>query len=77
MYAMLWLLPSSWDRWAAVFASRSPPSRPRFSEEEARQLYDAFAVPASVVPLFQAAAANVNPWTEVKVDTGNPDRGRC
>ena len=26
-------------------------------------------------PLFQAAAANLNPWTEVKVDTDNPDRG--
>jgi len=26
-------------------------------------------------PLFQAAAANLNPWTEAKVDTKNPDRG--
>jgi hypothetical protein len=25
-------------------------------------------------PLFQAAAANFNPWTEAKVDTKNPDR---
>jgi len=32
-------------------------------------------VPASGLPLFQAAAANLNPWTEAKVDTGNPDRG--
>src|SRR5207237_7727734 len=31
--------------------------------------------PASGVPLFQAAAANINPWTEAKVDTKNPDRG--
>ncbi|MFZ0042769.1 MAG: alpha/beta hydrolase [Solirubrobacteraceae bacterium] len=45
------------------------------SEEEARQLYDAFAVPASGVPLFQAATANLNPWTEAKVDTENPARG--
>src|SRR5204863_3076320 len=45
------------------------------SEEEAKQLYETFAVPASGVPLFQAAAANLNPWTEVKVDTANPDRG--
>jgi non-heme chloroperoxidase len=45
------------------------------SEQEARQLYDTFAVPAPGAPLFQAAAANVNPWTEAKVDTGNPDRG--
>ena len=26
-------------------------------------------------PLFQAAAANLNPWTEAKVDTKNPERG--
>jgi len=45
------------------------------SEEEARALYDEFAVPAPGAPIFQAAAANLNPWTEVKVDTDNPDRG--
>ncbi|WP_309221942.1 alpha/beta hydrolase [Aeromicrobium sp. S22] len=42
---------------------------------EARQLYDTYAVPAPGLPLFQAAVANVNPWTEVKVDTRHPDRG--
>ena len=26
-------------------------------------------------PLFQAATANLNPWTEAKVDTENPERG--
>ena len=45
------------------------------SEDEAKQLYDTFAVPASGAPIFQAAAANLNPWTEAKVDTKNPDRG--
>ena len=45
------------------------------SEDEARQLYEEFAVPGSGEPIFQAAAANVNPWTEAKVDTQNPDRG--
>src|SRR3954452_9224775 len=45
------------------------------SEEEARELYATFAVPASGVPLFQAATANLNPWTEAKADTKNPDRG--
>jgi pimeloyl-ACP methyl ester carboxylesterase len=45
------------------------------SEEEARGLYDSYAVPASGTPLFQAATANLNPWTEAKVDTKNPDRG--
>jgi non-heme chloroperoxidase len=32
-------------------------------------------VPASGVPLFQAATANLNPWTEAKVDSKNPERG--
>jgi hypothetical protein len=32
-------------------------------------------VPTSGEPLFQAAAANLNPWTEAKVDTKNPKRG--
>jgi non-heme chloroperoxidase len=38
-------------------------------------LYETFAVPGSGMPLFQAATANLNPWTEAKVDTTNPDRG--
>src|SRR5256886_7372319 len=45
------------------------------SEEEAHELYETFAVPASGVPLFQAATANLNPWTEAKVNSKNPDRG--
>jgi pimeloyl-ACP methyl ester carboxylesterase len=45
------------------------------SEEEAKELYESFAVPASGVPLFQAATANLNPWTEAKVNTTNPERG--
>ena len=45
------------------------------SEDEARQLYDTFAVPAPGAPLFQAAAANINPWTEAQVDTANAERG--
>jgi non-heme chloroperoxidase len=44
-------------------------------EQEAKELYEAYAVPGSGVPLFQAAAANLNPWTEAKVDTKNPERG--
>jgi pimeloyl-ACP methyl ester carboxylesterase len=44
-------------------------------EEEAKQLYSTFAVPAAGLPLFQAATANLNPWTEVKVNSKNPDRG--
>src|SRR5207245_4016451 len=45
------------------------------SEDEAKELYETFAVPASGVPLFQAATANLNPWTEAQVDTENPERG--
>jgi pimeloyl-ACP methyl ester carboxylesterase len=45
------------------------------SEDEARQLYETFHVPAPGAPLFQAATANLNPWTEAKVDSRNPDRG--
>ncbi len=45
------------------------------SEDEARELYDTFAVPAPGEPLFQAASANLNPWTQAKVDSKNPDRG--
>jgi non-heme chloroperoxidase len=45
------------------------------TEEEAKELYSTFAVPASGLPLFQAATANLNPWTEAKVDSKNPARG--
>jgi non-heme chloroperoxidase len=45
------------------------------SEEEAKDLYAKFAVPAPGAPLFQAATANFNPWTEAKVDSKNPKRG--
>jgi len=45
------------------------------SEDEARQLYATYAVPAPGAPLFQAAAANLNPWTQAQVDTLNQERG--
>jgi pimeloyl-ACP methyl ester carboxylesterase len=44
-------------------------------EEEARDLYSTYSVPAPGLPLFQAAMANLNPWTEAKVDSANPRRG--
>jgi len=44
-------------------------------EDEAKELYETFAVPAPGAPLFQAASANLNPWTEAKVDSKNPKRG--
>jgi pimeloyl-ACP methyl ester carboxylesterase len=45
------------------------------SEQEAKELYEQFAVPGSGAPVFQAATANINPWTEAKVELDNPDRG--
>jgi non-heme chloroperoxidase len=45
------------------------------TEDEAHELYNTYAVPGSGVPLFQAATANFNPWTEAKVKSKNPDRG--
>jgi pimeloyl-ACP methyl ester carboxylesterase len=45
------------------------------SESEAHALYSTFAVPAPGAPLFQAASANFNPWTEAKVDHHTADRG--
>lgn len=44
-------------------------------ESEAHELYETYAVPGSGVPIFQAATANVNPWTDARVDTTNPERG--
>jgi non-heme chloroperoxidase len=44
-------------------------------EEEAKRLYDRFHVAAPGKPIFQAAFENLNPRTELKVDTKNPDRG--
>ncbi|HEY5836486.1 alpha/beta hydrolase [Streptomyces sp.] len=61
-------VPLTYDQFRYAFANA-------VSEEEAKELYETYAVPAPGGPLFQAATANINPWTEVKVDTENPDRG--
>jgi non-heme chloroperoxidase len=61
-------VPLTYDQFRFGFANA-------VSEEEAKQLYATFAVPASGAPLFQAATANLNPWTEARVDTENPVRG--
>ena len=45
------------------------------TEDEAKELYPKYSVPGPGEPLFQAAAANFNPWTEDRVDTKNPKRG--
>ena len=44
-------------------------------EGEARELYDTFHVAGSGLALVQMGNANLNPWTQAKVDTKNPDRG--
>ena len=61
-------IPLTYDQFRFAFANAVP-------EDEAQQLYDTYAVPAAGAPLFQAATANLNPWTEAKVDSENPGRG--
>src|SRR5207244_6640922 len=61
-------VPLTYDQFRYAFANA-------VGEDEAKHLYEKFAVPAPGEPLFQAAAANLNPWTEAKVDTKNPERG--
>jgi pimeloyl-ACP methyl ester carboxylesterase len=45
------------------------------SDGEAKQLYDTYHVAAPGVALMQMANANLNPWTEAKIDPKNPERG--
>jgi pimeloyl-ACP methyl ester carboxylesterase len=45
------------------------------SDDEAQELYDTFHVAAPGMALMQMANANINPWTEAKLDPENPDRG--
>ena len=61
-------VPLTYDQFRFGFANA-------VDEDEAKELYEAFAVPAAGKPLFQAATANLNPWTEAKVDSKNPERG--
>ena len=61
-------VPLTYDQFRYAFANA-------VSEDEAQQLYESCSVPAPGKPLFQAATANLNPWTEVKVDRENADRG--
>jgi non-heme chloroperoxidase len=44
-------------------------------EQESKELYDTFHVAGSGIALVQMGNANLNPWTEAKVDTKNPSRG--
>src|SRR4029079_6985442 len=44
-------------------------------EDEAKELYDTYHVAGSGIALAQMGNANLNPWTQAKVDTRNPNRG--
>ena len=61
-------VPLTYDQFRFGFANA-------VSKEEAKELYHTYAVPGSGEPLFQAASANLNPWTEAKVNSKNPERG--
>ena len=63
-------VPLTYDQFRFAFANA-------VEEDEAQQLYKEFAVPASGTPLFQAATANLNPWTQAKPTTRTPTAGRC
>ena len=61
-------VPLTYDQFRYAFANA-------VDEDQAKRLYEKYCVPAPGEPLFQGAAANLNPWTEAKVDAKNPDRG--
>jgi pimeloyl-ACP methyl ester carboxylesterase len=44
-------------------------------DEQAKRIYDEFHVAAPGGALMQLANANINPFTEAKADTKNPERG--
>jgi pimeloyl-ACP methyl ester carboxylesterase len=61
-------IPLTYDQFRYSFANA-------VDEDEAKRLYETYSVPGPGEPIFQAAGANFNPWTEAKVDTKNPKRG--
>ena len=61
-------VPLSYEQFRYSFANA-------VGEDEAKELYLGYSVAGAGEPLFQAASANLNPWTEAKVDSTNPERG--
>jgi pimeloyl-ACP methyl ester carboxylesterase len=61
-------VPLSYEQFRYSFANA-------VGEDEAKELYLGYSVPGAGEPLFQAATANLNPWSEDTVDTKNPERG--
>jgi pimeloyl-ACP methyl ester carboxylesterase len=61
-------VPLSYEQFRYSFANA-------VGEDEAKELYLGYSVPGSGEVLFQAAAANLNPWSVDKVNTNSPARG--
>jgi non-heme chloroperoxidase len=61
-------VPLTYEQFRFAFANAVP-------DDEAQELYNTYAVAGSGTPLFQAATANLNPWTQAKVKSKNPKRG--
>jgi non-heme chloroperoxidase len=61
-------VPLTYDQFKYGFANM-------LDDDEAKALYETYSVAGPGKVLFQAANANLNPWTEDKVDTENPQRG--
>jgi pimeloyl-ACP methyl ester carboxylesterase len=61
-------VPLTFEQFRFAFANAVTP-------DEAKELYETYAVPAPGEPIFQGAAANFNPWSETKVNSKNPERG--
>src|SRR5262245_34310109 len=61
-------VPLSYEQFRYSFANA-------VDENEAKELYLGYSVAGPGEPLFQAASANLNPWSEARVNTTNPERG--
>jgi pimeloyl-ACP methyl ester carboxylesterase len=68
--------PANWNRAVPLTLEQFRYSFANAVEDaEAKLLYDTYSVAGPGEPLFQAAAANFNPWSEARVDVKNPERG--
>jgi len=61
-------VPLTYDQFRYGFANA-------VGEDEAKELYLGYSVAGPGEVLFQAASANLNPWSEARVDSRNPERG--
>lgn len=60
-------IPLTYDQFRYAFANA-------VSEEEAKELYEAYVVPSCNPTLFESAAAGFDPWAEARLEN-NHDRG--